>query len=80
MTTWREHAAPLIAKVIAIVGTADQKALRKALREAYPWGVRKMHPYKIWCSEVRVQLEHARAVEMLRAQKMPTEEGQGNLF
>lgn len=56
MTTWRDHASPIIAKVIAETGTDDIKALRKALREAYPYGERKYHPYKIWLDEIKSQL------------------------
>lgn len=58
MGTWRESAAPIIAEVIRRVGRSDMCALRKALREAYPWGDRRMHPYKVWCSEIRRQLGH----------------------
>jgi hypothetical protein len=55
-TTWRNHCAPIIAEVIERVGTDDPKALRKALLEAYPYGERSMHPYKIWRDEIRRQL------------------------
>jgi hypothetical protein len=55
--TWRDKARPVIADVIRRVGRGDDKALRSALRDAYPFGVRKYHPYRIWCDEVRVQLE-----------------------
>lgn len=54
--SWRERAAPIIANVIASVGREDEKALRKALRAAYPFGERAYFPYKVWCSEVRNQL------------------------
>ena len=54
--TWRDKARPLIAGVISQVGTEDIKALRKALREAFPFGTRELHPYRIWCDEIRVQL------------------------
>jgi len=56
MKTWRDSAGPKIAEVIARVGTEDPKALRKALREAYPYGERKYWPYKVWLSEIRRQL------------------------
>ena len=46
--SWRSMAAPIIARVIAATGTDDPKALRKALHDAYPFGARKWHPYKIW--------------------------------
>ena len=54
--TWRDYAKPIIAAVIVETGTDDMPALRKALRDAYPFGERKYHPYRIWCHEIRVQL------------------------
>ena len=56
MSTWREDAAPIIADVIRKTGRDDMKALRRALRESYPFGVRAYHPYKIWLSEIKRQL------------------------
>lgn len=53
--TWREYAAPIIADVIERVGREDVKALRRALREAYPFGERSFWPYKVWCDEIRLQ-------------------------
>lgn len=55
--SWRDRARPIIAAVLAENQGADEKTIRKALREAYPWGERKYHPYKIWCSEVKNQLK-----------------------
>ena len=54
--TWRDRARPLIAKIISRHGTEDIKGLRKALREAFPFGPREYHPYRIWLDEIRVQL------------------------
>lgn len=53
--TWREHAAPIIAKVLKDTKGKTDKEIRKALREAYPYGQREYHPYKIWCDEIRAQ-------------------------
>ena len=53
---WRKKASEVIAGVIADMGVGDKKALRKALREAYPFGERARHPYKIWLDEVKRQL------------------------
>ena len=53
---WREHAAPIIARVIAEHQGESEKQIRAALRDAYPYGERAMWPYKVWCSEVRGQL------------------------
>jgi hypothetical protein len=54
--SWRDEAKPIIARVIAEVGTEDRRRLRAALLAAYPWGQRAYHPYRIWCHEIRVQL------------------------
>ena len=54
--TWRDSARPLIYEVIMANKGKDEKEIRKALRDAYPWGERRYHPYKIWCDEVSKQL------------------------
>lgn len=53
---WREKCAPIIADVIAGNKGKSVDEVRGALFEAYPFGERKYHPYKIWCDEVREQL------------------------
>jgi hypothetical protein len=54
---WRRAAEPIIKRVI-LENTAagDEKALAKALREAYPFGPREHYPYKVWCDEINKQL------------------------
>lgn len=54
--TWREKARPVIAEVLAAHQGEDLKTIRRALKEAYPFGPRQHHPYQIWCDEVRSQL------------------------
>jgi hypothetical protein len=81
--SWRDHAAPIIAKVIERVGREDMKALKKALREAYPYGERSHHPYKIWCSEVRYQLGLKKRFERIPkygSKAVRPAAGQGSLF
>lgn len=51
---WRDRAAPIIAATIA--AHPDGVGLPAALREAYPFGERKYHPYKIWLDEIARQL------------------------
>lgn len=53
--TWRDSAKPIIAKVLKDNQGKTFKEIRAALREAYPFGERKYHPYKIWCDEIKVQ-------------------------
>ncbi len=54
--TWRDIAKPIIQATIRENQGKELKVVRAALREAYPWGQRAMHPYKIWCDEVKRQL------------------------
>ena len=61
---WREHCSPIIAQVIEDTGKDDMKKLRKALRDAYPYGERKMWPYKVWCSEIKRQLNEPKDIDM----------------
>lgn len=55
MRTWRDTARPIIAKVLKETRGMDEKVIRMALRAAYPFGMRRYHPYKVWCDEVRRQ-------------------------
>lgn len=80
MRTWRDHARPIIARVIAEVGTQDRKALRAALRAAYPYGERRYHPYRIWCHEIRVQLGEVKMVTLQRIKAKRPCPGQRTLF
>lgn len=52
---WRDYAAPIIAKVLKETHGQPEKVIRAALKEAYPFGERKYHPYKIWLDEIKVQ-------------------------
>jgi hypothetical protein len=56
MGGWREIAKPIISAVLNDLRGEDERTIRKALRDAYPFGPRRYHPYKIWCDEVAVQL------------------------
>ena len=73
--TWRERSAPIIADVIARTGRKDKKALRRALRDAYPFAQRSGHAYKAWRAEVKHQLGHG-----LRADRTAERAGQINAF
>ena len=54
---WREHAAPIIFKVIQENQGIPEKEMRKKISAKYPFGERAYHPYKIWLSEVKNQLQ-----------------------
>lgn len=66
--TWRDRARPIIAAVLSDLQGEPERVIRKALREAYPFGPRQYHPYKIWCDEIKIQMgtkqTKAKAVEV----------------
>lgn len=71
MATWRDLAKPIIEKVISENKGKSEKEIKAALRAVYPWGERKMHPYKIWCDECRKQLKKPnRKTVQFRAQNL----------
>lgn len=53
MSTWREKARATIREVMRANPDVGGNELRKLLRENYPFGERRMHPYKVWLDEVR---------------------------
>ena len=56
--TWRDRFRPIIAAVISEARREglDLKETRRRLRAAFPCGIRKYHPYKVWLSECGIQL------------------------
>jgi hypothetical protein len=52
---WRDIVRPIIHQVLEETRGQDEKIIRKALYEAYPFGRRSHHPYKIWLDEIKVQ-------------------------
>lgn len=55
MSTWRDHCRPIIKKVLEENKDKSEKEIKLALKNAYPYGMRKYHPYKIWLDEIKVQ-------------------------
>jgi len=53
---WRREATPIIAKVIEDSKGKSLKEIKAALREVYPFGERRYHPYKVWLDECQRQL------------------------
>jgi hypothetical protein len=55
--TWLDAARECIRKVHAgLPETATFEERKAALRAAYPFGEREMHPYKMWCKAQREYL------------------------
>ena len=53
MAYWRDKASAVIQQVIQQNPGADEKTLRTLISQAYPYGQREHHPYKIWLDEVK---------------------------
>lgn len=75
---WRNLAAPIIRRVLAESSGIAELAIRAALREAYPFGVRKYHPYKIWCDEI--QRQRGLKPKLGARINFPPDPSQGDLF
>ena len=54
-SSWRTHARKVIQRVLAENAGKSEKEIRKAISDAFPFGERKYHPYKIWLDEVKIQ-------------------------
>ena len=53
--SWRDSAAPIISRVLNDTKGRPEKEVKKALFDAYPFGERRYHPYKIWLDEIKIQ-------------------------
>jgi len=66
---WRAISAPIIARVLVETAGKSPEEVRAALRAAYPFGVRRHHPYRIWCDEIRVQTGRRKITRSVRKQQ-----------
>ena len=55
--TWREIARPIVRRVIEEHRGEPPEKIKRALRDAYPFGTRNYYPYRVWLEEVRRELE-----------------------
>jgi hypothetical protein len=55
MKNWRSYATPIIVQVLKDTAGKSEKEIMRALLDAYPFGERKYHPYKIWLDEIKVR-------------------------
>jgi hypothetical protein len=74
--SWRDRARPIIAEVLRATAGQDEAAVRQALRDAYPFGARELHPYKVWLDEIKRQ----RGTATKRAAKAAEQAASGDLF
>jgi len=83
MSDWSEVSRKVIQGVINAHPNASDAELRNAVKDAYPFGVRKFWPYKAWCKAVNDLLgpsvQKRRSAASHRA-KHARESGQGELL
>ena len=85
MTSYRRRiAAPIITDVLREMGGKPEYEIRAALLNAYPFGLRRHHPYRVWRDANRIPTGRRRIQSRVRQmQGRPTEppdERQGALF
>jgi hypothetical protein len=73
---WRHRANQIIALVVKENPNLSEHELRKKLSDAYPFGERKNHPYKIWLSAVNGYLDprttrHKTKVSVANGNQLP---------
>lgn len=52
---WRAKAREIVNRVLHETQGQDEATVRRALRDAYPFGPRRYWPYKVWLDEVQRQ-------------------------
>ncbi len=81
---WREHSRPIIARVLAETAGQPEADVRRALSDAYPFGPKSHHPYKVWLSEIAIQQGRKPPLGTRTAPRKgapaPDDPNQGNLF
>jgi hypothetical protein len=53
--SWRMRARPIVAQVLHDTKGKPEAEIKKALFDAYPFGMRQYTPYKIWLDEIKRQ-------------------------
>lgn len=57
-STWADASDRVLAAVFAAIPSdASEADVRAMVRDAYPFGPRRMWPYKAWCARVRVWMD-----------------------
>jgi hypothetical protein len=81
---WRRIAAPIITEVLRETAGKPESEIRAALLKAYPFGLRRHHPYRIWRDEIRIQTGRRQIPPGVRHMQgrppEPPDQRQGALF
>lgn len=57
MPHWKTISIKTIEKVLSENKGKTEAEIRKALHYAYPFGERKMWPYKVWLKEIKIRMD-----------------------
>lgn len=63
MNSWEAESMQIIRNVLKDNEHSTESELKRALKDAYPFGERKHWPYKIWCNCVKRALAGRRLSE-----------------
>lgn len=63
MNSWEAESMQIIRNVLKDNEHSTESELKRALKDAYPFGERKHWPYKIWCGCVKRALAGRRLSE-----------------
>ena len=74
LSYWNVKSREVINTIIAEVGVEDEDALRKAILDAYPFGERRHHPYKVFLEEVKKTMTGIR-LQKTRLRPAPVQMG-----
>ncbi len=69
--TWRDGCKEIIYNTLKDNEGKTEREIRKALREAYPFGERQYHPYKVWCDEIKIQRGLKRTKQQMNLDNHP---------
>jgi hypothetical protein len=72
VSNWREISRAVIQEVKDANPGATREELGRLCSKAYPFGIRKHHPYKIWCDEVNKQI--GESIQKQRARQKQREQ------
>ena len=77
---WRRIARPIIARVLGENAGKPDAEIRAALRAAYPFGVRRHYPYRVWLDEIARQTGKPSTGRFRRRRVSTSDPSQGSLL
>lgn len=76
-SSWRRRSRSIIREILNESKATTIKQLKREISKSYPFHERELHPYKIWLSEVKIQM---REKQHRNKKKVVDAEGQKSLW